>query len=121
MAISIGGGSGNQIAINGTAGSPGQVIVTDGSNAYWGAPGSFGGVGDRVFGCYNDGSGNIVNAGGVVAGWTSITLICNTYNGSSGVSFQYGFGGTWQVHGYSAYASDNDGQLFWMATAIRIA
>ncbi len=37
MAIIIGGGSGNQISINGSAGSSGQVITTNGTNAFWGS------------------------------------------------------------------------------------
>jgi hypothetical protein len=35
MAIVIGGGSGNAISINGSAGAQGQVVVSNGTNASW--------------------------------------------------------------------------------------
>jgi len=40
MAIVIGGGSGNAISINGGVGASGQVVTSDGTNAYWNAAAS---------------------------------------------------------------------------------
>jgi len=48
MSIIIGGGSGNQISIAGSAGTAGQVITSDGTNASWGI-GSFSGLNARAY------------------------------------------------------------------------
>ena len=118
MAISIGGGSGNQIAINGTAGSPGQVIVTDGSNAYWGAPGGTGAVGSTVMGAPPVEANNYDIIYSYSAGWYSVTLYGDSSNSVPTYPIpQNYYGGTWQVHGAAFYMSG----LYYIVTATRVA
>ena len=121
MAITIGGGNGNQIAINGSAGSSGQVVVSDGSNAYWGSPGGgAGGIGDSIFGVPPRTISQPValNTLEYSAGWYPAYIYVDNEYVIPQIGLAQFYGGTWQVHAPTVFYSY---QVWYAVTATRVA
>lgn len=121
MAITIGGGNGNQIAINGSAGTSGQVVVSDGSNAYWGSPGGgAGGIGDSIFGVppFTIAQNEPINTLGYSAGWYPAYIYVDNEYSYPQIGLAQLFGGTWQVHAPTVFYGY---QTWYAVTSTRVA
>ena len=121
MAITIGGGNGNRIAINGSPGSPGQVVISDGSNAYWGSPGGgAGGIGDSIFGVppRNESQPDPIYTLGYSSGWYSAYIYVDNEYVIPQIGIVQLYGGTWQVHASTVFYSY---QAWYAVTATRVA